>query len=347
MKTKVIGFESANSFVKVYHEGKELVYPNTVTNAVKENFKVSDKFSEKTVYEILGRRVNVGAVNNYQSSSMDSIERYSTKEYHIESVIAISQFVKSGDKVVAVTGIPSIHYQDKEEATELIKKNLVGPRSILKDGKTIKFEIVDVLVTLQPLATFFYCVLDEFGNVDGDMEDRFYDTQTLIIDIGWGTTDMAHLISDGLEKTFNVPVSMVDVYDTIAVLLIEQALVDKRKLKNADIELLNLEKQIREKGCFNYSNEVYKVDTIADEVFDRYAEEILLRAKAKADFDKFTTVIFTGGGAKTLETYLKKRLIDPTTGSIYDNIFFMLEGQIANAKGYFIFGKYIQNEVTI
>jgi len=341
---KVIGFESANSFVKVYSNGKSVSYPNTTSKAPKETYsKIGNPENEFTsiVYEICGLRVNVGKTLNYISSGGGSIERYNGTPYYIESIIAISQFAKKGDDLIICTGLPSDHYGDKEKATEYITKALKKEHTIKIDDEEITFNIKEVYVTLQPLATFFYTVIDTYGESNTDMITRYTDTETLIIDIGWGTTDLAHLQGSDLAfDPIKIDTSMRNAYESILEKLREHA-IKGDPIKTGSIKLLEMEKQLRTKDIFKFAKNEYSVANIKKEIFRTTAENILAEINNYRNITQFTTVIFTGGGTAALLTDFQEKLGDKN-GEFPENMFFMSNPQDANVKGYYVYVKYLQ-----
>lgn len=345
MRQKVIAFEAANSFVKVFSEGRSVVYPNTVTDASKESYQFGDDRNENTVYTINGQRFNVGQTLRYSTSSSDSVSRYGSEQYYIESIIAISHFITDGSSVKVVTGIPSVHYDDKDEATRLIKDTLKGEHTIEVNGESITFRISEVLVTLQPLATFFYAAVDENGNESTEMLERFEDSETLIIDIGWGTTDIAVCAGFGLNSYFTVDTSMKWAYETIIERMKDKARKEKRKLTSARIKPLDVEKYARKNMIYKHANETYNFKDIYEEVMAITAKKIVTEVNAIRGIDQYTTVLLTGGGAKALLPNLNDLLHDPRTGDLFNNVYVMDGLQTANVKGYYVFAKYLHQTV--
>lgn len=344
MSNKIIAFESANSFVKIYHDGKHVVYPNTISRAGKERFdKIVSKRDNTTVYTINGENFTAGNTLGYISSSSASIERYASEHYYRESIIAISHFVNDGDTVIVATGIPADHYKNKEKATKLIKDALKGEHTIGINGKEITFTIKDVLVTMQGLATFFYTVIDEWGNVDEEMVERYDGTETLIVDLGWGSSDVAVIRGNSLVDYQTLTTSMKTAYERILEHLQTNAAKEGKKLATARIQLLELERQLRQSDVFKYSNEQYDASNIKRSVFKETTDDIITEINNYRPMEQFTTVIFTGGGTKALLPELEPRLADPKTNKLQENIFIMNETQISNVKGYYVFAKYLQN----
>lgn len=345
MRKKVVAYESANSFVKVYSAGKTRIYPNTLTPVPGEVFQINaptDTLGESTIYTVNGKSYYAGQTVDFHSSSSTSLERYRSAQYLTESLIAIAQVTKDGEKVTVVTGIPANHYGDKERATSYIRQNLEGTHNISINGSPISFTVETVVVTLQPLASFFFSIMDEHGHHDETMIERFEDSETLVIDIGWGTTDVAVCRGAGLVDYRTLKSSMKNVYELVARQLKERARLDGRKLATHDIELLDLEKQIRTKRIYRFANEEYRVMDLYESALREIASLILLESNAYRGLDRFTTVIFTGGGTTSLTPALMDNFKEEN-GDIPSNIFIMdgPTAQVANVKGYYVYAKYL------
>jgi len=354
---KFLGFESANSFVKVFYDGDYKVYPNTHIIAPKESFnvgieekqtkqkeRIGDRgIDEKIIYEVDGKRVQVGlTTNNYISSTTDSIKRYATSEYYLESVIAMSHFVTDGDEIEVCTDIPSHHYDDKEKATEYITNALKKKHTIKRDGEDISFTVTDIGVILQPLASFFFTLVSQWGKPFREMMQRVENSETLVIDIGWGSTDVAVLLGSGLVDQWTVNTSMKNAYERLAEKLKETAKEEGRKLASAkNIRLLDLEKQVREKNSFTYANEEYCVKGVFPNILEGINNDILREVNNIRSIDSMKTTIFTGGGTKALEVNIVKQLSDEK-GRLEENIFIITDSQVANATGCYVFVKYIR-----
>lgn len=344
MEKTIVAFESANSFVKSYSNGDSMIYPNTVSDAILEQFdklKGEEKEDCEVVYQLDddGYNYNVGRTFDYSTSSSSSIKRYSSDAYKRESLTAIARLIKGGETIVASTGIPSNHYGSKDDITKAINDNLCGFHKMVIDGELKEFTVSAVLVTLQPLASFFYCVIDELGNSNEMMIKRFQGNKTLVVDIGWGTTDVAVCVSNGLSEYISVKTSMKKAYEKIA-----QRIKTKfkgRKIASHTFELFDLEKQLRESFIIEHANEKYDCTDIVDSVMEKTCADLVGEISNLRSFEDYKTVIFTGGGTSALQENIKDTFTNEK-GELDENIFIILDSQIANVKGYYVFAKYLQ-----
>ncbi|GAK00866.1 hypothetical protein JCM19055_3984 [Geomicrobium sp. JCM 19055] len=274
---------------------------------------------------------------NYTSSGGVGIQRYATEFYKKESIAGISQVIEDGDIVTAITAIPSTHYNDKEKCKSLINENLVGTHVLEIDGESKTFTIDEVKVTLQPLASYFYTIVDEWGNMNQDMLARYEGTETLVIDIGWGTTDVALVGNGGLSDFWTIQASMSSAYREI-----ELTLKEDKTFSTNTMQPLEIERQLRDNDVLTFSNRTVDASNAKKQVFKETAQQIMTEVNNHQNIEEMTTVIFTGGGFQALKEHLEP-MISNDQGQVLDNIFFIEDCQLANAKGCYVFGKYISN----
>src|SRR5690606_37347940 len=95
-------------------------------------------------------------------------------------------------------------------------KNLGGTHTVYVNGTPRTFEIVDVKVLLQPLGTLTHLLIDEHGDIRKEgLGLTRADKRSVIVDIGWGTTDVALMQGSNLVDYFGVDTAMQDAYELI------------------------------------------------------------------------------------------------------------------------------------
>lgn len=327
---KVIGFEAANSFVKIKSEKGEDAYLNTLRERYEEGEDVyGDTFGarQKREYfkynDILYTKADV---HDADSSSARDSDRYDSEAFKLESLIAIAQHVDNGDSVKVVTGLPGKDYK-KDDAHADLAANLKGTHTVWVGNDCRTFEIKDVMTILQPLGTFTYLMLNEDGSAK-PLGLKLSKQRVVIIDIGFGTTDIAILEGTTLIDTFSLDVSMFDAYNRI---------LKKHGLDDI-VDAFEIEKVIREteKGervIFSHGGVEYDLEDAKNESFKRIADRIVRGVKKRVSLDKYDASIFTGGGVLALYDNLKVELED------VPNAVPVREPQMANARGYYIYGR--------
>lgn len=330
----VIGYEVANSFVKIRSRRGEDIYPNTLRRI--EPFEMDLDLQSgrpRYTYYTIGKDTYVAGERSLKtdisSSSRDS-DRYDTPEFFAESLIAISQHAEHEDELVIVTGLPVNHFQDGKSKEKLLRL-LGGEHRIYVNGRIKTFYIRKVLVILQPIGTLTSLIFDLDGFI---VNQKLVKTTKVIIDIGWGTTDVA--ILDGLRLIRQEPVdmAMLDAY-----LNIERAMRHEFDyIKDRNIPLFKLEEQLRDSDSYIGWDQKFNVKAIKARAFEITASTIMSQIKNKVTLSDYDQIIFTGGGVSALKIYLKAQLEDKK------NIYMPSNTQMANATGFYVYGKVKENE---
>jgi plasmid segregation protein ParM len=324
----IIGFEAANSFVKICSDREEEVYPNTVRKieVFEQEFDVIDKVKEDKEFRFEGNTYVVGErTMNFLSSSSRNIDRYKSSQYRLESILAIARHVRNGDDVIAVTGLPAAHYNSPTAKNDIIE-SLKGDYSLAINNVRTDFTISKVHVVLQPVGTITALVIDN----DLTIKDKALMKATkCVIDIGWGTSDVA--IMDGMKiiDTIPVDIAMRDAYESI-----EKGIKKEyADLRDYTFDWLKLEDQLREGDTFRpYLGKEYDVKKIKKDAFEYTANAIMAKIKNRVTLNDFEATIFTGGGIQSLSTFMKSNLEGV-------NALRVSEPQKMNARGFYIYGK--------
>lgn len=321
---EIVASEAANSFVKSYSKSGKKVYPNT-TRIVKPNEESIFGSGKITTYTINDVKYVVGETRNVNTSSGRASDRYSSQLFKVEMLISVAQHVHDGARIKLVTGLPATHYNDKV-SVGLIEEALTGKHTVWVGDEKRTFNIVDVKVLLQPIGTLMYYLFDERG---GKKRPEEMNTYKIIIDIGWGTTDIA--IVDGMRivDTPGINTAMLEAYKSVWTGL-EQKYGKLRGVPNH----LFLEERLRNNDIFKSGGVEYDATDVKRKAFEETAETIISKIANEGivleDFDK---VIFTGGGVTALAPYLGKFLGDINATRIADG-----KAQLANAIGFYIYG---------
>lgn len=319
---KVVGIEAANSFVKI----KSALGESSYLNTVREHFDGEEEFiptgdKGETRFKYDGHTYSVGTIFDYTSSSARDSDKYATPQYKLENLLGIAQHVRNGDEIRVVTGVPSEHYS--EETIETIKNQLLGAHTVHVDGDPRTFDIKDVRVILQPLGTLTHLLVDEKGDIrsEGRLLTRA-DRRTVIVDIGWGTTDIAIMEGTNLVKYFSIEPAMQDAYESI---LARVGLTSK-------ITPFQAEYQLKQDDIITYGGVTYPARAIKEDAFENNAQAIISKLKNRLKLETYDAVIFTGGGVSALYDYIREVALSiPNSVPIKDP-------QMANARGYYAYG---------
>lgn len=316
----VVGHDAANSYVKSVSEDKSIVYPNTLRERPEQeeaflNGTRQPRFTYKGVTYTIGE-----ARFSVSSSARDS-DRYLSDVWRTESIISVAQHVKNRNRVKVVTGVPSNHYGNS--VAKDIENALVGSHTVVVDGKKRTFEIAQTTVVLQPMGTLFYLIVHDDGTLRKETA-HLLDNLKIIIDIGFGSTDIAIVDGSELIEYFGVDASMLDAYERI---------LQKSNLAN-ELTPLQAEQQLRQGTSLSYGGQHFDVTDLKKESFKLVAQSIISKVKNRKSLESFDASIFTGGGVQALHSDLKRYLVDVPNAVPVSN------SQEANAYGYYLYGLY-------
>ena len=310
--TQKIGLEVANGFIKVVSTDTEITYPNKLKPLTGREFNVLGDLG--VIYEYEGRQYILD--ENGISSGGRSSNRYLTKDYLLELLIAISQVITDRNVVLTI-GVPC---RDFENVTlkEKMMKHLGGRHVLYVTTKGEKEEFVinisQIHIVCEPLGTLCDFVFNEGLQIVNNRNKFNY----VIIDIGYSTTDI--LATNGLriEKLHGADVGCMDI--TNQYLNKINDIDEKVQFKLTDIGLDN--KPIIKKFNleFNFTEKL-------NEVKENFVKSKLIPAIKECGINPshYDNVIYTGGGALALKDQLELKFNE----MIYP------EPQMANARGFY------------
>ncbi|TQR29431.1 hypothetical protein [Brevibacillus brevis] len=325
MAIKHIGYETANSYVKVKAANGESTYLNTlkeVHHSRQENVLGNGGAgATKSIYSINGRKYQVGEPDGLGNTDRNE-SRYQNVMYLDASKIAIRRFAENGDEIVAVTALPSAHY-DLPGVEQTLKNDIMGEHVVYKDGVPLTFNVTKFGTILQPVATIIPCIFDQNANV---INRGLLKAKKIVVDIGWGSTDVAILNGLDLERNIAIDGSMLDAYDYVL-----NMLEDKYEaLRNRKIPLFSLESQLKNGDIFEYGDVQYDCKQIKKDALAYAASKIMAKLGGNGiELKEYEFSVFGGGGTTALAENLKPQLEGV-------NAFKVERPQIQNAIGCYI-----------
>ena len=329
--SRVIGIDVANSTIKTWtDDNKHLEYRNTI----KEVNDAGLVYSFKTDYQMFVYNKEVYEVGDITAmgSGGRGKARYNSNSFKIEALIGIASILVPGvkDKIRVVTGLPSSLSKNNAVAEE-IKKSLLGDY-LIKSVKwdlidDIAFEIVDVIVVPQPLGTLYNFVYDEKTK---ELNQTVLTQRALVVDIGFGTTDLAVLEGSRVRGTFGFELG---VSDYIANLQEEV----NNKYPEASIYALNphqFDIALLESTTVETPFGKYDLAALAEKHKEIQAKRVYEAVMGLGlEYNKFYRIILTGGGSLQYEKYLRKFFNDP-------RLVIQEDAVTANAKGFYLLGQF-------
>lgn len=328
---RIVGIDVANSTIKSWTDGGvNQVYRNTV-KAINDAGLV---YSFKTDYHmfVFNKEVyEVGDISVMGSGGRGKA-RYNSASFKTEAIIGIAKILgkANGEKVRVVTGVPSSLSKNTAVVEEL-KRSLVGVydiKSVIWDKvETVAFEIVDVIVVPQPLGTIYNYVFDK---ATGELNKSLLTQRVLVVDIGWGTTDLAVLESSQVRGTFGFEIGTCDyiagVQEDVNTKLPEANIysLNAHELDLAMLNSMNVETPF---GKFELSSFAEKHKKIQ-------AENIYKSVMGLGfEYNKFNKIIITGGGALLYEKHLRALFNDP-------RLVIQEDAVLSNVHGFYLLGKF-------
>lgn len=310
-----IGLEAGNGSTKIVSRGMTDKYENRLERVFGRQFNFLGGDAQ-TVYEYDGQRFIVS--NRGTTSAGRNSKRYSTQEFLIENLIAISKVQKEKD-VILGTGLPCTDYLD-EKVHEAVKRNLIGEHQIKVGDKLHKIKVHDVFIIPQPLGTLFDFMLNGELKIVND-RNKF---RWLVIDIGRGTTDI--LLTDGLRavKIVGANIGSMDITNLYLEYINDKFIGTDYKFDRTDVGANNNTSIKKYEQTFDFSKELELAKRdVARKIMTFINDEGI-------DFSMADRTIYTGGTSIALEKYLQMN----ANAKLYTY------PELGNAKGYYKFVLY-------
>jgi plasmid segregation protein ParM len=303
-----------NWIVKAFDDGygdekfDSLGNPDFIPAAVSKSFKEksSDSFSEESklryiAAEVDGERYLVG---DYAMELDPNLKwtlgenKHKDKKFPIlaKTVLGLMSPSMREDIDILMMNLP-IHY-DTPERRKILTDLLVGEHKIAlsTDGKVFNKKVVtvkEVEIKKQPVGSIY----DLLFNSNGDIEDASYAKgQHMIVDIGARTVNIMTVnrleVVDDLTTQTNS--GMFEAYKEVRKFLVNK---NGGTIPDGKLPLIMRDKRLLNYDLTNLIDNVYTDH--ADTIF-QLVDELLINSS-----NFINNVIFTGGGAEILESYLK------------------------------------------
>jgi plasmid segregation protein ParM len=336
-KLKVFGIDHGNGYLKLVSDDKKIVLPNIIARVsdflgdelLAKKYDVCKYRSEKIDDETYVWGQDILKANKLQTSFTDE-GRYDQKVYKLLSSFALA-VLKEGngiEEILLVTGVPS-----REKGTEVereLQKAFSGTHIINVDGIDRAVKVMEIKILAQPVGTIMYLFLDDDGGIQTENQG-ITDEYCGIVDIGFGTTDL-----NGVKELDIVHADTETIKSGMSVAY--QKLVDyvNKQYPGANASLKTVEKQLLgdNPDCYCVSKrQAIDITEIKEEAFSQLAEDIINGINQRwTNRSKFDRIILTGGGASVLHKHFKSWEKDIEL--------IPSESQIANAIGFYRYGKY-------
>ncbi len=333
MNKKVISLEIANSSNKGFTtNNKSIYYANTIREVTDSDVKkaLTEKESKYYIYKCKKWEVGISGANGTGGKERD----YGSQLFETQFAIALCKLVEyENEEISLVYGLPATAISN-ESIIKTINK-LCGKYEVYEGIRRRTFTVEKIKVLAQPIGTLFSLVYDINGNLRQGLDPR---KKYLIIDIGWGTTDLVEVsLTNGLGEMDTLNEAMSD-YNRQLLNLVDIKYPDKN-VRNLYKQLYDFDNDLREYQSLNVRGGQIHVSNIQDEIKQvnyEFAKRIYDRLNANGwDFSSYNNIILTGGGCQKLEKTIKQ--VFPKQ---YANDIILVDDPVlANVKGFYIFGR--------
>ncbi len=331
---RVIGLDVANSTLKVWTDELNIKYVNTI----KEINDAGLVYSFKADYQmfVYNKKIYEVGLTSATGSGGRVVSRYGSDEYITEALIAIASCLKElGDKgqnqvLRIVTGVPS-SLAKNEKITSLIKEKLMGHHDIkavtFESVLPVEFDVCEVIVVPQPLGTMYDYVYDDDAD---ELNEKLLDQRAIVVDIGWGTTDIAILENARVRSTFSFDIGTSD-YISILQEDVNNNIPDANifSLSPHELDFKLLESNVVETPFGKFDLSEFAEKHKREQAKHVYQEIMGLGL----EFNKFYKIVLTGGGSLLYEKYLKEYFDDP-------RLLIKENAVMSNCKGFWLLGNY-------
>lgn len=329
--TKVIGIDVANSTIKVWTDDDECrQYRNTIKLIDDAGLVYSFK-TDYHMYVFNNEVYEVGDIAAMGSGGRGA-SRYTSENFKTEAIIGITSIMPEGKHEVLriVTGVPS-HLAKNAKVIEQLKSILLGSHEVKSVSwdkvETITFDISEVIVVPQPLGTMYNYVFDSATQT---LNNKLLDQRALVIDIGWGTTDIAVLESGRVRSTFGFEIGTSDLISGVQE-QVNAKIPDANifSLSPHELDLRLLESNVVETPFGEYDLTEFVEEQKAIQAKRVYKEVMSLGL----EFNKFYKIIMTGGGSLKYEKYLRQEFNDP-------RLIIQENAVMSNVRGFYLLGRF-------
>lgn len=331
----IVGLDHGNGWVKAKTATNEIVLPSYIARkeAIGEGFvgkelELKDFESSTAKGEVYVWGKDVIKADSLLST-YGSQDRYKQKYYALLNEFALAEVLADqGEDVIedvwVITGVPS---EEKGTALEKdLNNTLMGVHVIKVNGKDKIVKVTKVVILPQPVGTIMSLYLNE----EGFVKNEAYETDGVaIIDLGTGTTDLDQIKELRRQEgdTLSIPLGMFDVYKRI-----EKSI--KKNHPNANVTAQKIEAQFSSDSYIISKRSSVDITEVKKQALEDVAMEIKNAIIQQwKTWERFDSIIITGGGASTLGQKLKELINDviPVENS-----------QTANAAGFYNYGEFLK-----
>lgn len=309
MKKSVKGIELPETTGTV-SVGVDIGNITTVAVSGKNSIVFESRLGEMTEYDVLGKAKTIELLNEtyvVEKGEFENKEVKHEKDNYLHLLTyAIGNVVKRNNVLInLVVGIPASQFNTpaKSSLEKKLKANKVLVCKI--DGKRRILQIGDIFI-----------VPEGYGvKAIGGFKECRKNAETIVVDIGGGTTDLAFFSPEGkFIKGETIDVGLLYLYEKTA----------------ENLKTLGLQKATKETGKRYYDGELDYINTNGEiekqykiDALKVFLKRLINQFRGKTENPEQANIILCGGGAKKVANNFKK--FYPRT--------IVIEGVTVNAEG--------------
>ena len=298
-------------------------YPSSVELKQQEDEKVSESnlyLTEKNTTYYIGEKANRDTNNARLTFTAEKTNNITDHVKYLAALGLASEQDDQGSYTV-VTGLPVEDFAAQEDLRKDLEKNLTGTFDYVF-GNQAKLIGVHKVHVIPQSAGAYYCYILQ----DGEIRIDRVNTLTLVIDIGFKTTDAVAM----RDAKYSSTESFTE-YTGVSNVHIE---IRKRLMKEFGLrkELSEIDEIVRSKTIYLDGREVSIEDMILEAV-KPFAEKIVDAIPLYISNPKeIRQIILTGGGAYLMQEYFKMAFPK-------NSILVLPNAEYSNAEGYYKYGQ--------
>ena len=337
---KTVGVDIGYGFLKVYDGNNFIVIPSVIGESISMAFEMqkemghteSNKINYRKLSEVIvddneysvGEFAILQSENSYRPISLDRATDGFLKVFFLLGLACTMNENDTEEHFHLVTGLP---VKDFVLHKNFYVKEFTGTHSIKINGFERIINIDKVTVIPQPYGTF----CDGLFESDGSANEGFAQQHIGIIDVGFKTSDFIQIKDyTYLEKYSSTSINgMSYIYSEVKDYLHNQYAISK--------EDFELETIIRD-GSLRYNGQTIDISDFLVKVKKSLTKKISAEIKNKwPNFPELEVIIISGGGGSMLFDYFYDAL--------REDIVLSHDPQIANVRGYYSWGKYLDKMI--
>jgi len=337
---RVIGLDLGYNTTKVVYDLASLgvlhqIFPSAIGTADLSAFSASTNGEPRVIHDVMTDRKCFYGKDAVSLSRLESRREdrgwISSDEYRILAQAAMSHTgMSSKQRIWIVTGLPVAYYQDdKDTVADTLSSIPEVYWSQTNVHRTFRLNVDKVVVVPQPFGSLFSCALSDSGQV---ANASLLSSPVGIIDVGGKTTNIlvANRGAEVARQSTSVSLGGWDIVRAVRPRISEVA-------RDLDLRDHDLARAIASGSLLYYGDEVDLSEIVQDVTCD-FCQSVAAQATTLwGSGSSLSTILISGGGANLVGDNLK------THFSRHSNVQVVEKPQLANAIGYYRYGRFVQS----